>query len=776
MKRIILAAAALLVTLAPKAQELTKDTYRQLSVSYSAPQPLFEATDLCSQKLLYPALEGYALGGEHGSPAVPYLSTLVVIPFCDTFSISVTNAVYDTVDLPAQLDLLPAQPPRSKSDTSALVLVRNKEVYSTDAYSGLPLASLLVAGTARDRRLAHLRFAPVSINPVSRRAIVCRKADITVTYYGADSAATVDHYRRYHTPAFSIGSTLNSLGLSSKSTTSPLRLSIILQENLNCRRLQAFADWKRRQGMIVDILTSNRSGSGVRTDLAAELKALYDNATAENPAPTYVLVVGDHEQTPAFNSQLTYSDLRSHVTDLYYTTWTADDYMPDAYCGRFSATDTLTLARIINKTILYESYTFEDDNYLSRAVLVSGIDAGRTSDNAYHYADPSMDYIASQYINADHGYSNVTYYKNRTTYAPAGVTVTGYSGNDTVPAALRRLYDDGIGWVNYSAHGDWDRWHEPAFTTYHANQMKNTGRPSFMIGSCCLSGKFNKSECLGEALLRRGDNAGAVGYIGASQETFWTYDFYWAVGVRSSVSGTSVPTYNSSRLGAYDRLFHTHNEALSAQAATAGQMVYAGNLATQSAGSDQTSKIYAQYYWEIYHFFGDPSLMPWLGKAPELPLSIDTADLATEGSVRLTTVPNAYVAVIDSVTLQVLAVTYTDAVGYGSLTIPLTNLPKGSIFSATAQGYRPYISNLDGVKLGLDIEIHAYPNPATNQVTILGSGISRVDLVDINGHLMSTHEVGADFYTLDIAALQPGFYLAVITTDTGVTTHRIVKK
>lgn len=297
-----------------------------------------------------------------------------------------------------------------------------------------------------------------------------------------------------------------------------------------------------------------------------------------------------------------------------------------------------------------------------------------------------------------------------------------------------------------------------------------------MIGSCCLSGKFNKSECLGEALLRRGDNAGAVGYIGASQETFWTYDFYWAVGVRSSVSGTSVPTYNSSRLGAYDRLFHTHNEALSAQAATAGQMLYAGNLATQSAGSDQTSKIYAQYYWEIYHFFGDPSLMPWLGKAPELPLSIDTADLATEGSVRLTTVPNAYVAVIDSVTLQVLAVTYTDAVGYGSLTIPLTNLPKGSIFSATAQGYRPYISNLDGVKLGLDIEIHAYPNPATNQVTILGSGISRVDLVDINGHLMSTHEVGADFYTLDIAALQPGFYLAVITTDTGVTTHRIVKK
>ena len=41
---------------------------------------------------------------------------------------------------------------------------------------------------------------------------------------------------------------------------------------------------------------------------------------------------------------------------------------------------------------------------------------------------------------------------------------------------------------------------------------------------------------------------------------------------------------------------------------TSGQMIHSGNLAvTQGFGGSE------QYYWEIYHLMGDPSLMPYLG-------------------------------------------------------------------------------------------------------------------------------------------------------------------
>lgn len=759
-----------------QAQRVLTDDFDLLEVHYQSPSLEVNAVPFENGKADLLQLAGYLSGGEVGSPALPVRTDVIAIPFCDDIVVSVTNAVFDTLSLDLR-NLFPLQPSRSKSDTVGRAPVVDRDRYATDAFWGMPLASVEVQGVARDRRLANLTFSPVQVNPVTGQVVVCRSADVAVRYVGADEEATVNHFNRYFTPAFSAGPFLNNL-VSTKeaSLSTPLRMVIIAADRFHCVAMTRFAEWKRSQGMKVDLVFTDEAELSGRDSIAAYLKALYNDATADAPAPTFVLLVGDNGQINAFSSKLSgsYGSLSyDHVTDLYFVTWTSNDNLPDAYLGRFSVTDTNTLTHIVNKTLLYEQYSFADDSYLATAALVAGEDngshqtSGWSADNAWIYSDPTMDYIAKTYVNHSHGFDTVSYYKNNVDFAPDSVYVTGYCSNSSSAQALRNLYSNGVGWVNYSAHGDWDRWYKPSFTTSHVSSMTNNGKPSFMIGNCCLTNKFDKGECFGESLLRRKNNAGAVAYIGGTNSTLWSEDFYWSVGIRTGISNTMNTVYTSNRLGMYDRLFHTHGESFDQQHVTAGSMIMAGNMAVNSSSSS-----FKQYYWEIYELMGDPSLLPWLGRAADLSVRVDLH----AGYTAVTAVPNAYVAAIDTVDNTLLAAAFANELGVAALGV--TDLSSAAL-SVTAQGYKPIFTPFSWLNVGIDNpssthNASLYPNPATDRCTVSASGLQRVELLDLAGRFLSSPVVaaGSNECQLQLSGLQGGIYFVRLLCDRGV----IVKK
>lgn len=769
------------------AQSVAYDGFDRLQVAYKVPTPELQAEGSRGFALL--TLPGYTSGGEIGSPTLPVRSDIIEVPFCSSISVTVENAVYDTIQLSPDDIIYPLQPSRSKSDTARHELVSNGKVYETDAFYGLPLAEVEVMGVARDRRLAQLRFSPVQVNPITGQVVVCRSANVTVTYHNFDADRTREHYQLYHTPAFSVGTTLNSLFSSNYATkqsgSNPIRMVIAVPNVLRCDAIERFANWKRRQGFMTNVVYYQDMGISTNTALASYFTSLYDSASAAYPAPTFIVLVGDHNQLRAFDSRLPDADYWSndpendHITDLYFTTWTSGDNLPDCYQGRFSATDTTTLAAIVDKTLLYEQYSFADDSYLSRAALVAGEDnathtaSGWTADNAWVYSDPTMDYIAFNYINADNGYNDVTLYKNDTSYAPTGVTVTGYCSASNASATLRNLYNTGIGWINYSAHGDWNSWTKPSFTVNNANAMTNVGKPSVMIGSCCLSNKFDKSVCLGEALLRRANNAGAVAYIGGTNYTYWVQDFEWAVGARSNIRHNLPPNYDANKLGSYDRLFHTHGESFSAQAITMGAMLYYGNLSVNNSSASTAN--FKKYYWEIYELMGDPSLMPWLGRASDLGVSAHR-----EGNtLKVSTVPHAYVALVGT-SLELIYASYADA--SGNLSIDLSSVAdlSATFLSVSAQKYKPYTRFFASDPVGINgvdaSKVTVYPNPATDHVTIDGLPVnSTVELYDAQGRLQFSSK-GTEHLTLDTKRYAPGLYLLRIQTSSDIVVRKLMVK
>ena len=673
---------ALLFATAAQGQKVVRDDYESLQVEFTTGTLKTGLTSLDGQTFSTLSIEGCIASSEVGAPCLPTYSRLVEVPLCDSWEVSVADAVYDTLDgtrLGLLHPLLPLQPSRSKSDTLRHPLTIGS-AYGTDAYCGAPLALLEDAGIARDRRLARLQFSPVSYNPVSGSLVVCRQATVTVRYRKADREGTLALFERYHTPAFASGAqVLNSLYPKSVNTDAPVRY-LIVAHSMFRGQLDGFVQWKRRKGFLTDIVYTDSAAVGTTTtSIQSFLQSQYTNATSACPAPTYVLLVGDHEQIPAFTGTTS----SEHITDLYYISWTSGDNLPDCYCGRFSAQTIAQLTPQVDKTLMYEQYSFADPSFLDRAVMVAGVDGGNSGDYGYTHADPAMDYAIQHYINGGQGFSQVRYFKNNTSVVPTGSNVVVDGNSSSMSATVRSYYNQGAGLINYSAHGSATSWATPNFTTSHAAAMTNTQKFGLMIGNCCLTNKFQTTTCLGESVLRKGNYCGAVGYIGGSNSTYWGEDFYWAVGLRSSISASMSLAYNALNLGAYDRLCHTHGEVRSKWVTTQGELMFQGNMAVQ--GSTSSLKL---YYWEVYHLMGDPSVMPYLTQADEMTVSVVPIVPFGSGSLTVNAAPYAYVALTDSASHSLVAAAFADAAGTATLTLPADLQPGSYELAASAQQYR----------------------------------------------------------------------------------------
>ena len=689
MKKTILLFLILGLTfLASQAQNSTysviDDSFQQLSIAFAAGELTAHPVSVDGQTFTLLQMDGAMRSQKAGDANLPTYSTLIEVPLCQNITAEVSQAVFDTIalaSLGADYPVLPLQPSRSKSDTAKYPLEWNKETYATNAYLGADLAMVERVGIARDRNLARLQISPIRYNAVEGNLIVCRQATVTVRYIGADSAATLEMFNLHHSPAFHLGNTLNSLYPKNVRTTAPVRY-LIVAHSMFRNQLDDFAAWKRRKGFLTDIVYTDDTVIGSNLMVSPFLHNLYNNATAANPAPTYVLIVGDHEQIPAFSGTT-----GSHITDLPYMTWTTGDHIPDCYYGRFSAQDLSQLTPQIEKTLMYEQYAFANPSFLDRAVMVAGVDGGTSGDYGYTHADPAMDYAITHYVNGSNGFSSVRYYKNDTFIIPLASNLTVGSSAYSNSATVRADYNQGAGWINYTAHGSATSWGTPNFTTSHAAAMTNTQKFGLMIGNCCLTNKFETTTCLGEALLRKGNYCGAVGYIGGTNSTYWYEDFYWAVGIRNpNAIGPSMPmVYDSGNLGNYDANFHTHGEPRSQWVETQGAFVVNGDAIVESGTSSASMKY---YYWEIYQLMGDPSVMPYRTQADSIVINAPSMLAAGTSSLSVHAVPYAYVAITDTLTHTLIDAQYADSLGNVTLTLPFDLPVDGYEIAASAQQYR----------------------------------------------------------------------------------------
>ncbi len=753
------------------AAKITHSGFDKISITLNASQIQASTVNTLKGTFSKIGMNGFVPCGNEGMPELPAFVATLEIPVCQNVIISVTEQQWQEMDA-AQLGIahpiFPLQPSRSKAAKGPFELIVNTQAYTADSFYHTPLVTVEPIGIARNRNLATLYFSPVAYNPVSGKIKICTSADVEITFVNPDMDGTQNMKALHSSPMFTSGNTLNSLPLSANKneiSATPIRYLIVAHNSFR-GMLDTFADWKRRKGFLVDIAYTGTPAVGTTTtSIATYIKDQYTNATADNPAPTFLLLAGDVEQVPAFTG-----NADGHATDLYYATWTSGDVLPDCYYGRFSAKTADQLTPQIEKTLMYEQYTMTNTTYLENAMLIAGIDDGEYGDYGYTHADPTMKYLKNTYIDTAYGYTYVGYYDNSDyTLDPSGMA-TGMT------RIITNLMNHGTSIAVYSAHGSSSGWYNPKFEKSDLNNLNNSKKIGLMIGNCCSSNTYNDDECFGEALLRLPDCRGAVGYIGGSNSTYWDEDYYWAVGIRNIGSQGAVPSYDASNLGMFDRLYHTHSEPYSTWFVTNGGIVQSGNMAVQNSSSRR--KI---YYWEIYHLMGDPSVMPWLHRAKTMNVTVPNELPTGATSISAIAEPHSYVALTDS-NLNLMAATFADSNGTASLNfLPLAN---GNYeLAASAQGYKTnftpiVVRNSSGIATANLVRPKIHPNPAKSHIAIACPDIKSASLVDMLGNVVVTqHNALSDSITLPLDNCKSGFYLLRIDRSDGSSSyHKIVVK
>ena len=220
---------------------------------------------------------------------------------------------------------------------------------------------------------------------------------------------------------------------------------------------------------------------------------------------------------------------------------------------------------------------------------------------------------------------------------------------DSILAAL----EQGNLLVNYTAHCLSNGWSNPAITARAFDTLHNL-IPAVYVNNCCRSNAFN-GTCFGEELLRL-PQGGAIAVIGATNETLWDEDFFWAVGAKRPPMLS--PLYDSLYPGAFDTLITCPEKDY-----TLGAMLYAGCKAVSQSGSP-----FDAFYWEIYTLLGDPSMTPFWTHADTLLLTPPDSIMA--GSTTLTLHCNMPCRISATQDTTLLATAPSAADGTVTLTFP----------------------------------------------------------------------------------------------------------
>jgi len=646
--------------------ETRNDTY-QYRVNIGELQALdVETTAGGFTRLVIP---GFHNSMRDGAPELPMMNRLIEMPRGARARVEILSSksrVMSLADFGVTQPLMPHQPSLSKSvDAANVAFVYDRAAYDVDKV-GQELVRVVELGNLRSRGVARVEVSPIEYLPRSGEIVVHEDIEFRVTFEGSDRKAEAEELARVWSPFFEPvfaridGSRTNHFDypdLVQNKVTMVVVTPPEFQYNLT-----NFVNWKTERGFntILAVMGTPEVGS-TSASIRTYLYDLYNSATPANPAPSFVLFVGDVAQCPTFTEA-------GDATDRPYCDVDGDMF-PDMYYGRFSATNASQLQAQLDKTMMYDQFTMPDPSYLGNVTMIAGVDASW----APTHGNGQINYGTEHYFNASHGITSNTYL---------------YPASDAAgaPAEIVQTCNDGIGYINYTAHGSQTSWSDPSFTQSDINGLTNAGKYFLAVGNCCLTSSYDYAECFGETWLRAA-NKGAVGYIGGSNSTYWDEDYWWGVGYHaaSQIDGTAWPVA-STGVGVYDGVFHDNGEAEDQWYVTNDAIIFCGNLAVTESGSSREL-----YYWNIYNLLGDPSLSTYMGVPAVNPVSVLPL-FSNATTLNIIGAPGSYVGLTQG---GVVFASGTIAASGGVvLTIDGALTPGSAKLVVTAQNHEPFIENV----------------------------------------------------------------------------------
>ena len=701
MKKVVFILVSMMLTLSVVAQqriqlrsadraECTKSDMTSLQASFSFSTIEAENVDTQRGQFSWLSMPNTVIGGNEGDPQIPVVNELIAVPFGANPTVRVTS--YSTTDY--RLDdlgiqtLVPRQPSLRKDQRPEDVpFVYNANAYQTRGMRSEPQASVQVVGTMRGVQLGKMTIEPVSYDPVNNTLRVFNDIEVEVSFDGADAVATekllVDTYSPYfnviYKQLFNDRMVRDAYSQHPDLYTTPVKMLVVTTSTyVNSDAFNSWLTWKKQKGIDVDVQTvaSGASASTIKSTIYSRYNANH---------PSFLVIVGDETVVTYYQLWDYESTYGNAATDLEYASVDGDVYH-DMFLSRIPVSSTTELSNYVNKALTYEKYTMSDPSYLSNVLLIAGADGTW----APKVGRPTINYAANNYFNTSNGFTNVYKY-----------VTDSYTG-------CYNYLSSGVGFANYTAHGDIQKWHSPELTNSGVEALTNNDKYFWAMGNCCLTCNFknaqNNQTCFGETMIRVA-NKGAFGYIGSVPESYWYEDYYFGVGATSTMNST--PSVSQTTLGVYDMMFDDSGFN------TLNAVPFAGNVAvTYAHANNYTSSVTDEYYWRAYQCFGDGSIMPYHTQPAANNVSHANTINIGVSSFAVSADNGSYVAITKN--NEILGV--AEVTSGNTVNVPISGLTSAGdvMIVVTRQQRQPYITTIQAISNnGPYISLESYtPNTA----------------------------------------------------------------
>jgi hypothetical protein len=371
---------------------------------------------------------------------------------------------------------------------------------------------------------------------------------------------------------------------------------LIITTNQFLESVKKFATWKRTKGFRVNIESRNTWNDTIA------VKEVVAQHYAQD-ATQYLLIVGDYEDVPAPIRDFIYvkdsiTHHYTHATDLYYRMMDSDN-IPDIYAGRIPISTIQELETIFNKIINYEKAPITNNNYYNTALHCAYF-----QDDIEHPDGKEDRRFVQTSERIKNRVEEQSKYVKRVYYALPQITPMRFFNGTSLPNELLRenyawagnsnnivdSINNGVFYILHRDHGGINSWGEPSFHINNIESLQNGEKLPVVFSLNCLTGKYNNgtNDCFCEAFLKK-QNGGCVAIIGATRQSFSPCNDEMAENIFKTIwptSGQYSPCYEIAPI--------IHN----------GIQKTINNV--NPTNSNYRYYIYTQ---EIFHCFGDPSMM-----------------------------------------------------------------------------------------------------------------------------------------------------------------------
>lgn len=601
-------------------------------------------------------LPGHHLTQEAGKPELPVWSRLVEVPDGMDLVVSLSDVVSERIRFEDHgapgAELFPAQPARTKNQSvQDKITLKDRKTYEAREILMHDTVVVTHEGIFRGRRLANVAVYPAFYNPAGKYVELITSMKLNIDYQPSATKGGEE-----------VADTFNKGGYSSDSyitgyTDRPVHM-IIVTDSLFRKHLEPLVKWKMLRGIeSTVILKGPGPADTVYKYLKKRISDLYSTLQTNGVPVHYLLIAGDPAVIPTSRGT-------TNVSDLYYGEFDGQgDYIPELFIGRLPAADTTQLKGMVKKIIDYETLRYgASTDFWSWALATAG--------NA-----PGFEL----YMNGQVSYVYKTYFKPDTSLRSIRWLYPEAPQKDD---SLKTVFNKGLSIMNYTGHGEAAGFSDPQFRTSMMSQFTNENEYPLVIANACRTAQINVASCFGTAMVAT-PGKGAIGFIGCTNDSYWSDDFFWAVGPGTPGINAS---YETTGAGAFDRLFHTHGEPPGDWYYTMGQINFSGNMSVSASTSPRK-----KYYWETYILLGDPSLSPFIGRPDTFRIDLPDRVPQELTSLSFFAKPFSYAALSDFDTLW--DARFVSPSGNISLSIP-AGIKDSCLLIVTGQNMAPFYKTI----------------------------------------------------------------------------------